>query len=86
MSGDVRGLGEAGSRPALSVSPGCSITMCPGGPILVRGDVTVEAEDGEIYRSHRPVSAVCRCGATGRAPWCDGTHKMLRKRSSGAAQ
>jgi CDGSH-type Zn-finger protein len=53
------------------------IVMCPDGPMLVRGDVVVEDADGTQHRTTRPVSAVCRCGRTSRAPWCDGTHKLL---------
>ncbi len=53
------------------------LRMCPGGPVLVTGDVVVEAPDGSRHRTTRPVSAVCRCGASARAPWCDGTHKLL---------
>ncbi len=53
------------------------VRRCPGGPVLVTGDAVVVADDGTRHRTTRPVSAVCRCGATARAPWCDGTHKLL---------
>jgi CDGSH-type Zn-finger protein len=53
------------------------IRACPDGPLLVDGDVEMTTEDGVVHRSTRPVTAVCRCGASARAPWCDGTHKLL---------
>lgn len=53
------------------------LTLCPGGPLLVDGEAEVTGTDGESHRTSRPVSAVCRCGASARAPWCDGTHKLL---------
>lgn len=53
------------------------IVICPGGPILLRGDHLVEDIDGEIHRTRRAISAVCRCGRSARSPWCDGTHKSL---------
>jgi CDGSH-type Zn-finger protein len=53
------------------------VVLCPGGPMLVRGDFVIEDEDGVQHASHRPVSAVCRCGKSSLAPWCDGTHKLL---------
>ena len=53
------------------------ITECPGGPILVRGAVQIIDSDGVAHNTTRPVVAVCRCGKTSRAPWCDGTHKLL---------
>lgn len=56
------------------------VRVCPDGPVLVSGDAVVEDADGVRHRTTRPVSAVCRCGATARAPWCDGTHKLLRRR------
>jgi len=45
--------------------------------LLLRGDHLVEDADGEVHRTHRPVSAVCRCGKSSVQPWCDGTHKVL---------
>lgn len=56
------------------------VRVCPDGPVLVSGDAVVEDADGVRHRTTRPVSAVCRCGATARAPWCDGTHKLLKRR------
>lgn len=53
------------------------IVVCADGPILVRGDVVIEDANGVRHRTHRPVSAVCRCGQSAIPPWCDGTHKLL---------
>lgn len=57
------------------------VVVCPGGPLLLRGDHVVEDADGEVHRTSRPVSAVCRCGKSAMAPWCDGTHKLLPAKS-----
>lgn len=53
------------------------VVLCPGGPMLLRGDHVVQDADGVEHRTSRPVSAVCRCGRSALAPWCDGTHKLL---------
>lgn len=53
------------------------IVLCPGGPMLVRGDVVIEDGDGRRHRTTRPVSAVCRCHRSAMKPWCDGTHQLL---------
>jgi CDGSH-type Zn-finger protein len=53
------------------------VIICPGGPILLRGDHVVEDPDGTMHRTERPVSAVCRCGKSSSQPWCDGTHKVI---------
>ena len=53
------------------------VVLCPGGPMLLRGRHVVEDSEGGTHRTTRPVSAVCRCGKSAAAPWCDGTHKLL---------
>ncbi|MCW2765490.1 MAG: iron-sulfur protein [Nocardioides sp.] len=53
------------------------VVLCPGGPMLLRGDHLVEDADGVTHRTERPVSAICRCRKSASAPWCDGTHKLL---------
>ena len=63
--------GPEGARPEPD------IVVCPDGPVLLTGDHVVQAPDGSVHRTTRPVSAVCRCGKSGRLPWCDGTHKLL---------
>ncbi len=60
------------------------VVLCPDGPMLLRGDHVVVDDDGREHRTHRPVSAVCRCGHTATAPWCDGTHKVAGGMASGA--
>jgi len=53
------------------------LVICPGGPMLVRGQHDIEDDQGVVHRTTRPVSAVCRCGRSASKPWCDGTHKLL---------
>lgn len=55
------------------------VTACPDGPLLVRGADTVRDAGGQIHEVTRPVVALCRCGKSQRAPWCDGTHKVIPK-------
>jgi CDGSH-type Zn-finger protein len=54
-----------------------SIVLCPGGPMLLRGDHLLQDAEGRTHRTTRPVTAVCRCGRSASRPWCDGTHKLL---------
>lgn len=62
------------------VRKAADVVVCPGGPLLVRGDLVVRDENGDEHRTKRPVSAVCRCGRSASKPWCDGTHKELPAR------
>ena len=56
------------------------VRACPDGPVLVRGADVVVDEEGAEHAVTRPVVAVCVCGRSARAPWCDGTHKSVRPR------
>ncbi|MBD2764306.1 CDGSH iron-sulfur domain-containing protein [Kocuria sp. cx-455] len=58
------------------------ITVCPRGPLLVRGDFLLASEPGAEPRpSERAVIALCRCGMTSIAPHCDGSHKLASVRA-----
>ena len=43
--------------------------------------IIVEDDKGDLHRTTRPVSAVCRCGKSAKQPWCDGTHKVIPERA-----
>jgi CDGSH-type Zn-finger protein len=43
------------------------------GPLWVRGGVEVFSADGSAYEIRNRV-ALCRCGASGNKPFCDGSH------------
>lgn len=53
-----------------------SITPYPNGPLIVRGQIDVRDENGELMENHRRTFALCRCGVSAIKPWCDGTHKL----------
>lgn len=57
------------------------VIVCPGGPLLLRGDYVVQDADGQRHETTRPVSALCQCGASATQPWCDGTHKLVERGS-----
>ena len=56
-----------------------TVRMCPDGPMLVRGAESVVDDAGEAHEVTRPVVAVCACGKSQRMPWCDSTHKSIRR-------
>lgn len=53
-----------------------SITATPDGPLIVRGDVEIVTPDGTPVPRDRRTVALCRCGTSTIAPWCDGSHKI----------
>jgi len=54
-----------------------TIHACPDGPLLVRGDAHLVDAAGRPVERRRGTVALCRCGATGIAPFCDGSHKVI---------
>lgn len=53
-----------------------SVQVVPGGPLLVRGSITLD--HGGETRTLEGRNALCRCGASSKKPFCDGTHKTLQ--------
>lgn len=54
-----------------------TVTPYPDGPFVIRGPVVVMGEGGQVVRT-RNATALCRCGLSGRAPLCDGSHRQAR--------
>ena len=46
------------------------------GPLWVRGEIPVYSADGYQYETRNRVT-LCRCGASGNKPFCDGTHAAI---------
>ena len=53
-----------------------SVEPRPNGPLLVRGRVQIVDADGRLVREDTRV-ALCRCGASGNKPFCDGSHRRI---------
>ena len=51
------------------------VNVTKDGPILIKGDIVIKNSDGTS--EHRTGNtALCRCGASGNKPYCDGSHKV----------
>jgi CDGSH-type Zn-finger protein/uncharacterized Fe-S cluster protein YjdI len=53
-----------------------SVEPRPNGPLFVRGRVRIVDADGRLIREDTRV-ALCRCGASGNKPFCDGSHRRV---------
>jgi len=51
------------------------VVLTDDGPVLVSGPVEVVLPDGRRVRSDRPVTAICVCRRSRRAPFCDTSHR-----------
>jgi CDGSH-type Zn-finger protein/uncharacterized Fe-S cluster protein YjdI len=80
----------AGSRAGASASEGAgaadtpsplSIVASPDGPLAIEGRFTLRTSDGSAQ--HVAMKAtLCRCGASNRKPFCDGSHRRIGFRSA----
>lgn len=50
-----------------------TIKCAPNGPLLVEGKLTFLGPDGQSIE-HEGKMALCRCGASQKKPYCDGSH------------
>ena len=57
--------------------PPVVIVAYPDGPLLVRGAVRIITASGQQVPRRRATVALCRCGASGIKPYCDGSHKAI---------
>lgn len=78
---DSRGFGPQRRGQPRHVST--ELTPYPNGPYLLRGDFRLTEPDGEEIDPRRKTVALCRCGASRRKPFCDGTHKLIGFRAPG---
>ncbi|PTM05991.1 MAG: hypothetical protein DA405_02000 [Bacteroidetes bacterium] len=69
-------LSYVGQEKAELVSEGdLNATLVPNGPIIVKGAIKFTHPDGSSSIEENPV--LCRCGASGKKPFCDGSHKKI---------
>lgn len=54
--------------------PGASVEVTANGPLIVKGTIEVKHADGRIEVKEERC-ALCRCGASGNKPYCDGSHR-----------
>jgi CDGSH-type Zn-finger protein len=55
-----------------------TIRLRPNGPYVIdSGDVRIVDWNGVEYPVDRRPVALCRCGASSRKPFCDGSHRRL---------
>ncbi|HEV7194074.1 MAG TPA: CDGSH iron-sulfur domain-containing protein [Jatrophihabitantaceae bacterium] len=56
-----------------------TVVPYPDGPLIIRGDFSLEGVDGDVIDHVGKAVALCRCGKSRVKPFCDGTHKLTRK-------
>ncbi len=51
------------------------IKVMPNGPLIITG--SIEITDGNGNTEIKTKASFCRCGASAKQPYCDGTHKKI---------
>jgi len=51
------------------------IRLRANGPLVLQGPVRIVRDDGSVIREAASM-ALCRCGASGEMPFCDGSHRV----------
>jgi uncharacterized Fe-S cluster protein YjdI len=46
------------------------------GPLMIYGNVTIKDSHGTLTKKSN-ATALCRCGASGNKPYCDGSHRRI---------
>ncbi len=52
------------------------VEVIPDGPLIIKGQLRVRMPDGAEKIQERS-TALCRCGASGNKPFCDGSHQKI---------
>lgn len=66
---------DAPVTPAEPV-PAVTIELLPDGPLLVKSAHALNLSDGTT-KQRSGTTAYCRCGASNRKPFCDGSHAKV---------
>jgi len=59
------------------VSPTARIQILRNGPALITGNFILTDADKQKIETRTKVAAICRCGASKKKPFCDGSHSRI---------
>jgi len=69
-------MNEAGAATLGESDPAVRVEVSSNGPLLVNGRISLVHGDGRIEERDGP-TALCRCGASAKKPFCDGSHRRV---------
>jgi len=53
-----------------------TIELLKNGPIIIKGKLSLKSTNGE-QELEKEMIALCRCGASAKKPYCDGSHSKI---------
>lgn len=66
--------------PPVKKSPASGkahVQILKNGPALISGNFIILDSDNQLIRVEKEIIALCRCGASGKKPFCDGNHSRI---------
>lgn len=75
-SGALSWAAKDAPAAAMSAAPDVTVELMPDGPLLVKSAHTLNLSDGAT-KQRSGTTAYCRCGASSRKPFCDGSHAKV---------
>ena len=80
-AGRLVAVDKAGNRIEPEHAPSIAIIQDPergvSAGIFVKGYIPIESSNGEAYEARNRV-ALCRCSRSGKTPFCDATHILVK--------
>ena len=65
-----------GAKTEEAPTGSMEMQVIKGGPLMVKGNIVLDGADGTIQTLDGN-SAFCRCGASTKKPFCDGSHRTV---------
>jgi len=63
---------------SVFMSEPVKITVRPNGPLRVEGAIVLSDAEGRQWDlTGKPAVSLCRCGASEKRPFCDGSHRRI---------
>lgn len=69
--------GPAPDKVKEAPVPGSArVQILKDGPALISGNFIIKDANQQVIELETEIAAICRCGASRKKPFCDGTHKQ----------
>jgi uncharacterized Fe-S cluster protein YjdI len=67
---------DAGTAASGYSDTAVRVEVSANGPLLLKGRISLVHDDGRAEERDGP-TALCRCGASAKKPFCDGSHRRV---------
>ena len=54
-----------------------NVKCMKNGPLEIVGEITITDDKGQVIKDGQKTHYLCRCGASAKKPFCDGSHSRI---------